>query len=240
MNEKKFESNNKFITKIFSEVPETYEMLNHILTFGFDILWRKKAVKTARKAKPGKWVDMCTGTGETAIYLNKITPEGTKVYAVDLTAEMMEVARKKRTSAGIEFVQADVKSLPFEDNTFDLITISFATRNINLNKEILIQTFAEFYRVLKPEGIFVNLETSKPKSKILKLLFDLYIKLFVKFLGSRISGSVQAYNYLSKTIPKFYSAEDLAAILLEAGFDEVEFEKLIFGIAAIHKSYKKV
>ena len=233
------DKNNKFITDVFSEVPDTYEWINHLLTFGFDILWRKKAVKTALTANPGKWADMCTGTGETAVYLNKSKPQGTKVYAVDLTKEMMETAKRKPDAKDIEFVEADVKQLPFDDNTFDLLTISFATRNLNLSKEILTQTFAEFYRVLKPGGIFVNVETSMPQSKIVKYFYDLYIKLFVKQLGSKISGSTKAYNYLSKTIPKFYSAIELAKILYDAGFDKVGFDTMMFGAAAVHKSVKE-
>jgi demethylmenaquinone methyltransferase / 2-methoxy-6-polyprenyl-1,4-benzoquinol methylase len=238
-NNKNLKSNNIFIKKIFAEVPDTYEIVNHILTLGLDIIWRKKAVRCAEKTHQGKWVDMCTGTGETAIYLKKNALKSTKVYAVDLTSEMMKIAKSKPEAKGIEFIEADVRALPFEDNSFDLITISFATRNLNLNRDILTKAFVEFNRVLKPGGLFVNLETSQPDIKLIKHCFHLYIKLFVRLLGSKISGSKQAYQYLSQTIPRFYSARELMTILYEAGFAKVGYETMLFGVAAIHQSYKK-
>ena len=235
-----------FVKKVFSEVPTTYERINHILTFGFDTIWRKKAARIAAKtvaktvAKTGgnHWVDMCTGTGETAAYLSRLAPEETKISAVDLSPEMMAEARKKPEAKNINFVIADVKELPFADESTDLITISFATRNINLNKEALLKSFSEFYRVLKPGGRFVNLETSQPPNGFIRMLFHLFIKLFVKQVGSRMSGSMSGYLYLSKTIPKFYAAHELADILRQAGFSDVTYKRLLFGIAAIHQGTK--
>lgn len=227
-----------FVKKVFSEVPTTYERINHILTFGFDTIWRKKTAKIAASYGGSEWVDMCTGTGETAAYLSRLAPEGTNVSAVDLSPEMMAEARKKPEAKNISFIIADVKDLPFEDDSIDLITISFATRNINLNKDVLIKSFSEFYRVLKPSGCFVNLETSQPPIGFIRMLFHLFIKLFVKQIGSRMSGSMNGYLYLSKTIPKFYTAHELAEIMHQAGFKEVTFKRLLFGVAAIHQSYK--
>ena len=119
------------------------------------------------------------------------------------------------------------------------MTISFATRNINLNRNILIQSFSEFYRTLKPGGSFINLETSQPSSSLVRTFFHLFIKTFVKPVGSFISGSKESYIYLSKTIPKFYSAKQLKEILSVAGFDEVSYKKLFLGIAAIHHGLKR-
>ena len=227
-----------FVKKVFSEVPTTYERINHVLTLGFDTIWRKKAVRIAVKAGGSHWVDVCTGTGETAAYLSRFAPEGTNVSAVDLSPEMMAEARKKPEAKNINFVIADVKELPFEDESIDLITISFATRNINLNKEALIKSFSEFHRVLKPGGRFVNLETSQPPTGFIKILFHLFIKLFVKQIGSKMSGSMSGYLYLSKTIPKFYTAKELADILHQVGFSDVTFKRLLFGVAAIHQGTK--
>lgn len=231
-------SNTNFVKRIFSEVPETYEITNHVLTLGFDILWRKRAAGIAAGHGGKSWVDMCTGTGETAAYLSRSAPEGTKVMAVDFSPEMLVEARKKPEAKQIEFITSDIKELPFPDASIDVISISFATRNINLNKDILIKSFKEFYRVLKPGGLFVNLETSQPSFILIRKLFHLYIKLFVKHVGSRISGSKAGYSYLSKTIPKFYSAPELVDILKVAGFQEVTFQQMLFGVAAIHQAYK--
>jgi demethylmenaquinone methyltransferase/2-methoxy-6-polyprenyl-1,4-benzoquinol methylase len=226
------------IQSMFSEVPETYELVNHVLTLGLDVLWRRRAARIAAKGGGVQWVDMCTGTGEMAMYLSRLAPEGTKIYAVDFCESMMEKARQKPDAERIQFITADIKALPFDDESFDLITMSFATRNINVSKDILIRSFAEYYRVLKPGGRFVNLETSRPPFLLIRKGFDLYVKLFIKQIGGRISGSRKAYAYLAGTIPRFYPAEELAQIMRQAGFEEVTFKRLLFGAAAIHQARK--
>lgn len=223
---------------MFSEVPSTYEMLNHILTWGLDILWRKKAVSIALKANGRRMADMCTGTGETAVYIKQSAAEDTIVYGVDFSMPMMAEAKKKQNATHIHFTASDMKALPFSDESFDCLTISFATRNLNVTKDSLMQSYREFYRVLKPGGYFINLETSQPPNRFFRKGFHLYIKLLVKFLGSMISGSKTAYAYLAKSMSLFYPAEELAAILKQSGFEYVRFQRLFFGTAAIHISRK--
>ena len=227
------------VQNMFTEVPATYELVNHVLTLGLDVLWRRRAVRIAAKAGGTDWADMCTGTGETAVYLSHLAPKGTRVFGVDFCGPMLEKAREKPDAAGITFVESDIKTLPFKDGSFDLVTMSFATRNINLSREVLVRSFAEYYRVLRPGGRFVNLETSRPPFAPVRKCFDLYVKLFVKQLGNRISGARTAYGYLASTIPRFYGAEELAQIMREAGFDEVSFKRLLFGAAAIHQAIKR-
>jgi demethylmenaquinone methyltransferase/2-methoxy-6-polyprenyl-1,4-benzoquinol methylase len=227
------------IERMFSEVPATYELVNHVLTLGLDIIWRRRAAKIASTANGGQWADMCTGTGEMVALLSRLAPEGTKIYGIDFSEPMLEQARKKPEAVRINFVKSDVKTLPFPDASFDLITMSFATRNINLSKEILVQSFSEFYRVLKPGGRFVNLETSRPSFWPIRKCFHLYIRLFVKSIGNSISGSRNAYTYLATTIPRFYSAGELADIMRQAGFDKVTFQQCLFGAAAIHQAMKQ-
>lgn len=227
------------IQNIFAEVPKTYELVNHTITLGMDVLWRKKTVGIAARRGGTRWIDVCSGTGETANYLSRAARDGTQVFATDFSMPMLAHALEKPEAHKITFCLSDIKQLPFEDNTFDLVTISFATRNINLNREILIQSFREFYRVLRPGGCFINLETSQPSSPIVRSLFHLYVKLFVKPVGQMLSGSKAAYTYLSKTIPRFYPAHELADILRTAGFDEVSYQQMMFGAAAIHQSIKR-
>ena len=224
---------------MFAEVPATYERVNHVLTLGLDILWRRQAAGVAAKGGGTRWGDMCTGTGEMAMYLSRLAPEGTEIYAVDFCESMMNKARQKPGAENIQFVAADIKALPFDNESFDLITMSFATRNINVSKDVLIQSFSEYYRVLKPGGCFVNLETSRPSFWPIRKCFDLHIKLFVEQIGGRISGSRKAYAYLARTIPRFYPAEELAGIMKQAGFEEVSFKRLLFGAAAIHQAEKR-
>lgn len=225
----------RFVQQVFSEVPATYELVNHVLTFGLDTVWRRRAARTAAKrAKGGVWVDMCSGTGETAMYLGRLAKEDTSLKVVDFSHAMLAEARKKPELARSEFVIADIKSLPFSDKSVDLITMSFATRNINLSKSVLTESFSELYRVLKSGGCFVNLETSQPSSSIIRRCFHFYIRLCVRQIGGRISRSKIGYAYLSQTIPRFYEAETLAGLMREAGFQRVTISRLFFGVAAIH------
>jgi len=227
------------VRRIFSEkVASTYEIVNHILTFGNDIRWRRKAARMAAARGGSVWVDLCTGTGETAAYLLRLAPPDTSVIAVDFSREMLTVAAETGHLPSDRLIEADVSRLPFADNSVDVITISFATRNINLSRERLIDTFREFHRILKPGGTFINLETSQPSLAIVRLFFHLYIRAFVRAIGGLISGSSPAYAYLSHTIPRFYNAQTLREILLESGFARVDFKRLMLGAGAIHTCTK--
>ncbi|NQT72589.1 MAG: ubiquinone/menaquinone biosynthesis methyltransferase [Chloroflexi bacterium] len=226
------------IQKIYTEVPRTYEILNHTLTVGQDILWRMRAAKTVATEGGTLWLDMCSGTGEIAASLSRKARDGTTVVAADFSLPMMQKAINKPESKQITFTLAEVTHLPFRDNSFDAIVISFATRNINTSKTNLTKAFQEFHRILKPGGIFVNLETSQPRSSLIRRLFHLYVKLTVRPIGRLVSGSDIAYAYLSHTMRRFYGADELAEIVLEAGFSEVSFRRMFLGIAAIHKARK--
>ncbi len=227
------------IRRMFSLVPETYERVNHVITLGFDIVWRHRLTRiAAAQAAAGNWVDMCTGTGEAAVYLQQLAKPGTRVWGVDFTPGMLTEARRKEAAAPISFVAADIKALPFADDSLDLITMSFATRNINLDRETLVRSFAGYCRALKPGGCFCNLETSRPGNGFVRRCNDLYIKLLVKSSGAFISGSESPYVYLARTIPMFYRAEELREILLEAGFSRVTFKRMLFGATAIHIAQK--
>jgi len=228
----------KGIQKIFSEVADTYEMANHILTFGLDIYWRRKAAREAVKAGGCYWLDVCSGTGEMTQNLSRLADEETKIISADFSYPMLAKAIEKRNEANVSFLEAEVKRLPFPDKTFDLVTISFATRNIDSNQQYLLTHLREFYRILKPEGRFVNLETSQPRSKFLRKVFHLYIRLSVKPIGSLLSGSKAGYSYLSFTVPRFYSSEELSSLLYQAGFSRVRCHEQLFGISAIHVATK--
>ncbi|UCC39114.1 MAG: ubiquinone/menaquinone biosynthesis methyltransferase [Candidatus Aminicenantes bacterium] len=228
----------KGVQKIFSEVYETYELTNHVLTFGFDILWRRKAAREAARAGGYYWLDVCSGTGEMAQNLSRLSDGKVKIVSVDFCYPMLAKALEKKHIPNVNFTLAEASVLPFYDETIDLITISFATRNISTREEILRDHLEEFHRVLKPGGHFVNLETSQPPSKLIRKLFHLYIKMTVKPFGSLLSGYKPGYSYLAFTIPRFYTAEEFSSLLYRAGFTRVTYKYLLFGMSAIHKAVK--
>ena len=228
----------KGIQKLFSEAAETYELVNHVLTLGLDILWRKKAAREAVRAKGFLWLDVCSGTGEMALNLSRLADEKVKIISVDFCHPMITKAQEKREIQNLCFVLAESGRLPFADMTFNLVTISFATRNIYPNKRELVAHLKEFHRVLKPGGHFVNLETSQPSMRIIQKLFHLYIKLTVKPMGFFLSGSKSAYRYLAYTIPRFFHPEEFSSILREAGFARVTHRSLFLGVSAIHTAVK--
>ena len=224
---------------MYTEVPPTYEFLNHLLTFGLDIFWRRRAARIATASGGTRWLDVGIGTGEMAASLYRLAPESGQVIATDFSLPMMQKAMEKPKLKGINLALAEATHLPFADNSIDAIALSFASRNINSSgKGNLLKCFEEFHRILKPRGVFVNLETSQPKHRLIRNMFHLYVKLTVYPIGQRVSGSKAAYTYLSRSMSRFYSAEELANIIRQAGFSEVSLNRLLLGAAAIHRATK--
>jgi demethylmenaquinone methyltransferase/2-methoxy-6-polyprenyl-1,4-benzoquinol methylase len=228
----------KGVQKIYKEVAKTYELVNHVLTLGLDIRWRKKAARIAARKGGTLWLDVCSGTGEMAQNLSILADDGVDVCAVDFSYPMLKKAMEKRNAPNLSPIIAEAGVLPFPDMSFDLVTISFATRNLNPRREILESYMEEFSRVLKPGGLFVNLETSQPSVKIIRKFFHLYVNWIIKPVGWILSGSKAGYRYLSFTIPRFYAPDEFAQILRHTGFSEVEYQRLLLGISAIHVAKK--
>ncbi|MFX1415301.1 MAG: ubiquinone/menaquinone biosynthesis methyltransferase [Promethearchaeota archaeon] len=226
------------VQRIFSQVPHTYETINHMLTLGMDILWRRRAAKMAASHGGTRWLEVCSGTSELSIYLGRLAKKQTTLVAADFCLPMLMAAAEKPDADTLGLALADAFRLPFPDGLFDIVTVSFATRNINLNRMKLIEAFREFQRVLRPGGLFVNLETSQPPSRIIRWLFHQYARLLVRPIGYLISGSRVGYGYLSHTVRHFHDAEILGEILSAAGFTRVDFHRMTLGLAAIHRALK--
>ncbi len=226
------------VQRIFSQVPHTYETVNHVLTLGLDILWRRQAAKVAASCRGSRWLEVCSGTGQMSFLLDSLATRGTRLIATDFSLPMLLTARRKPKASRLHLALCDALRLPFPDDSFDLVAVSFATRNINLNRTTLIEAFSEFCRVLKPGGMLINLETSQPPRRIIRWLFHQYLRLVVRPVGHLISGSRVGYGYLSQTARHFYHAEELRESLFAAGFTRVDFHCMAFGVVAIHRALK--
>ena len=234
---------NKSIQKMFEPLAGRYELVNHVVTFGLDTVWRRKAARIAARdagSRSHVWLDVSTGTGEMADLLTRQANPGTPVLASDFSLPMLRPAtRKKGARAGrMLLLAADDPQLPFRDASLDLVTISLGTRNLNTSRDALVSCFREFHRVLKPGGKFVNLETSQPLSRAVRTLFHGYVRGFVRPVASALSRDHGAYTYLASSMRSFYEAKELAVIMQEAGFARVEITGLLLGVAAVHVAEK--
>lgn len=225
------------LSELFSQVAATYELTNHLLTFGLDVYWRWRVAALAKKARNGVWVDVCTGTGDMAQALASRANSETTILAIDFCRPMLTLTKKKKSWL-IKPIIADASSLPLPDEAVDLITLAFATRNLNHSPGSLVGYFQEFYRVLRPGGVFLNLETSQPQHTFLRSLFHLYVRTTVRRVGRLLSGSSPAYAYLASSIIHFFPPEELASHLLKAHFSRVKFFPLAGGIVAVHVAFK--
>jgi len=222
---------------MFSAVPRTYELVNHVLTLGFDIRWRRAAVRLAIRGDERIRLDVCTGTGEMAALLRASAPSSCVVMGIDFSGEMLRHARRTHKGSGILWISAALPLLPVREATADLVTISFATRNLCLSREALVAAFADVRRTLRPGGRMLIVETSQPRNRLLRLLFHTYVRAVVRPMGTLISGTSRPYAYLASTILRFYDADQLAGVLADAGFEPVTHRPLLGGVAAVHTAH---
>lgn len=227
----------KQVEQMFDNISENYDGLNRVISLGSDIKWRKKVIKMVGDTKPNSILDIATGTGDLAIQFAEST-NAEKIVGLDLSEGMLSIAKKKVSgkpiSQKIEFIQGDSEALPFEDNTFDAITVSFGIRNFE-NLEVGL---SEILRVLKSNGIFVVLETSVPSKFPFKQGYNLYSKNILPLIGKVFSKDKVAYKYLSESASTFPHGEKLNNILREIGFKNVENHPQTFGVATIYKATK--
>jgi demethylmenaquinone methyltransferase/2-methoxy-6-polyprenyl-1,4-benzoquinol methylase len=225
------------VTKMFDTISKEYDGLNRVISFGIDIKWRKKVVNLVSETNPKLILDIATGTGDLAINLAETNAD--KIIGLDISEGMLEVGKQKILQKNlqdrIEMVVGDSENLPFEENTFDAITVGFGVRNF----ETLEKGLSEIYRVLKPNGIFVILETSVPTKTPFKQGYNLYSKNIMPLIGKLFSKDQSAYKYLSDSASVFPFGEALNNILREIGFINVINKPQTFGVATIYTSSKK-
>ena len=225
------------VTNMFDTISKDYDGLNRVISFGIDVKWRKKVVNLVKDVKPKNILDIATGTGDLAI--NLVKTDADKIIGLDISSGMLEIGKqkilKKSLEDKIELVLADSENMPFEDNTFDAITVAFGVRNFeNLEKGL-----SEILRVLKPNGIFVILETSVPTKSPFKQGYNLYTKHILPLIGKLFSKDRSAYKYLCESASVFPYGEALNNILRNIGFINVEDFPQTFGVATIYTSSKQ-
>jgi demethylmenaquinone methyltransferase/2-methoxy-6-polyprenyl-1,4-benzoquinol methylase len=224
------------VTQMFDTISKEYDGLNRVISFGIDIKWRKKVVNIVGKQNPDSVLDIATGTGDLAI--NLVETNAKKIVGFDISPGMLEVGKKKITQKHledkIEMVLGDSEKIPFEDNSFDAITVAFGVRNF----ENLEQGLSEILRVLKPNGIFVILETSVPTKTPFKQGYKVYTKFILPLIGKLFSKDKVAYSYLSESASVFPYGEELNNILRKIGFINAEALPQTFGVATIYTASK--
>lgn len=224
------------VTLMFNNISKHYDLLNHLLSLGVDIYWRKQAVKMLKPENPKYILDVATGTGDFAIEALSLKPD--KIIGVDISEGMLAVGRKKlqrkHLQDKIELRMGDSERLLFDDNIFDAVIVAFGVRNFeNLEKGL-----ADMYRVLKPGGSVVILEFSKPQRFPLKQLYNFYFKSVLPVVGRVVSKDQSAYTYLPESVQAFPDGKAFLEVLSTVGFKNTICKTLSFGISSIYMGKK--
>jgi len=224
------------VAQMFDNISENYDDLNRVISLGIDVKWRKKVVKIVGKNNPKQILDIATGTGDLVLMMASLNPD--RIVGLDISAGMLEVGKRKikkaKLSDKIEMIVGDSEEMPFNDNTFDAITVSFGVRNFaHLNKGI-----KEIARVLKPTGVLVILETSNPTKFPFKQGYKFYTNFILPIIGKIFSKDKVAYSYLSESANSFPFGEAFNNILQKNGFTNTKDTPVTFGVATIYTASK--
>jgi demethylmenaquinone methyltransferase/2-methoxy-6-polyprenyl-1,4-benzoquinol methylase len=225
------------VAKMFDNIAPRYDLLNRVLSLGIDCIWRKQAIEYLRPKAPRLILDVATGTADVALETaRRLQPE--RIIGLDISSEMLQIGREKvhkqDMSHLIELQQGDSENLPFQDNTFDAITVAFGVRNFeNLEKGL-----SEMRRVLKAGGQLVVLEFSKPHVFPLKQLFQFYFRHILPLIGRWTSRDQRAYSYLYESVQAFPEGDEFLNILQKTGYKSSQCKPLTFGICSIYLTEK--
>ena len=224
------------VAEMFDNISPKYDLLNHVLSAGVDIYWRKKAIRQLQPFAPKNILDIATGTGDFALEALALKPE--KIVGVDISEGMLSVGREKMKKRGvdkiIEMRLGDSERLLFEDNVFDAVIVSFGVRNF----ENLLKGLTDMHRVTRPGGVCVVLEFSKPRAFPFKQLYGFYSNTILPLIGRLISKDSSAYTYLPESVQAFPDGPDFLGIFKAAGFTNTKWIPLTFGIASIYIGQK--
>ena len=225
------------VERMFDHIAPAYDRLNHLMSLGIDRSWRRTALKWLRPHRPQQMMDVATGTGDFALLACRmLRPQS--LVGTDISEGMMQVARRKAREAGLDerisFRREDCEALTFADASFDAVTVAFGIRNF----EHLDRGLREMCRVLRPGGHLVILELSTPTRFPMKQLFALYSKAAMPLMGRTISHDDSAYTYLPESIRAFPQGEVMQESIHRAGFSQVSFRRLTFGLCTLYMATK--
>ena len=219
---------------MFNNISHSYDFLNHFFSLGIDVLWRKKAIRILKKENPHRILDVATGTGDFALEAVRMKMQDVQITGVDISAGMIEVGKKKVAKKKLEHAitlqSADSENLPFDTGHFDAFTVAFGVRNF----QDLRKGMSEMLRVLKPGGMGVIIEFSRPNRFPIKQLFTFYFKYVMPTIGKLVSKDARAYTYLPESVDAFPSGNDFLKVMTELGYREVKCIPLSGGIASIY------
>ncbi len=221
---------------MFDNVAGNYDFLNHFMSVGIDILWRKATIKSLKSIQPKIILDVATGTGDVAIEAMSLKPD--KIVGLDLSQKMLDLGIEKVKKRGLDkiisFQKGDSENLPFESNSFDAITVAYGVRNF----ENLDDGLAEMFRVLKPGGKLAVLEFSKPTVFPVKQFFNFYFNFVTPLIGKIFSDDQSAYTYLPESVKVFPVGLEFTDRLQKAGFKNNTCKQLTFGISSLYNGVK--
>jgi demethylmenaquinone methyltransferase/2-methoxy-6-polyprenyl-1,4-benzoquinol methylase len=226
------EEKSAYVREIFSEIAPRYDLLNHLLSFNIDRVWRRRAIASLRvdRRPDGRYLDLCAGTLDVSVELARTSGFRGSIVGADIAEPMLRAGKKKAEGLRIAPLAADALRLPLEGHSMSGAIVAFGIRNV----QDLDGALSEVHRILEPGGRFVILEFSTPRSPLVNTAYQLYFRQVLPLIGGWISGHPSAYRYLPRSVANFPIQEELARRMRSAGFKNVSWRSLTMGIAAIH------
>ncbi|WP_109419213.1 bifunctional demethylmenaquinone methyltransferase/2-methoxy-6-polyprenyl-1,4-benzoquinol methylase UbiE [Proteus terrae] len=226
------------VARVFHSVASKYDLMNDLMSFGVHRIWKRYTIEASGVRRNQRVLDLAGGTGDLTAKFSRLVGESGEVVLADINDSMLKMGREKLRDHGIvgnvNYVQANAEELPFPDNHFDCITISFGLRNVTDKAKALRSMF----RVLKPGGRLLVLEFSKPVLDPLSKIYDAYSFHILPKIGQVIVNDAESYRYLTESIRMHPDQETLKGMMEEAGFDQVTYTNMTGGIVALHKGFK--